>query len=341
MIRVIEPGLLSTIQDEGRHGYQQFGVITSGVMDPFALRIANRLVGNDEKEAAIEVTLTGPTLEFVEDGLIAVCGADFSAQIDGEVCPTWRPVFVKKGSTLHMKFSKKGCRAIIAVGGGIQIPAVMNSKSTYIRAHLGGFEGRALDKGDVLKANALTSKSALILSSLHKKRGSFTTTKWSISFVFLYEIYYRKSLRVLKGRQFDEFSPSSKTDFWRSEYKLSPQSDRMGFRLDGPSLSRTVKEDLLSEAVAFGTIQVPSDGLPIILLADRQTIGGYPKIGQVASIDLPALAQRKPGEIIQFEEISHQDAQNLLVKREKDIKEIQWIIDQKLHQKGKTEYAKN
>ncbi|MEW9501024.1 biotin-dependent carboxyltransferase family protein [Jeotgalibacillus marinus] len=329
MIRVKEPGLLSTVQDEGRHGFQQFGVITSGVMDPFALRIANLLVGNDEKEAAIEVTLTGPTIEFEEDALIAICGADFSAVLDEEPLPLWRPVVVKKGSTLHMKFSKTGCRAIIAMGGGLDLPFIMNSKSTYVRAGIGGFDGRAFDKGDVINGKPLSKTSSQIVRSLTKKTRKALTAKWSISSVYLAELYNRKTIRVIKGRQYDDFSAESQQDFWNEQYKLSSQSDRMGFRLNGPNLERIVSEDLLSEAVAFGTIQVPSDGQPIILLADRQTIGGYPKMGQVASVDLPALAQKKPGETMQFQEVSHQEAQRLLLKREQDIRELKWIIDKK------------
>ncbi|PPA69893.1 biotin-dependent carboxyltransferase family protein [Jeotgalibacillus proteolyticus] len=334
MIRIIEPGLLSTIQDEGRHGFQQFGVITNGVMDPFALRIANVLVGNEEGEAGIEVTLTGPTIQFEEDALIAVCGADFSALLDDEPMPLWRPVWISKGSTLHMKFSKTGCRAIIAIGGGLDVEPAMASKSTYVRAGIGGYQGRALDKEDVIKARPLTAASKRIAKSLTKRTNKLLTASWSISSVYLKKLYEPESIRVMKGRQYDEFSEESKMDFWKETYKLSPQSDRMGYRLNGPALKREVTEDLLSEAVAFGTIQVPSNGEPIILLADRQTIGGYPKIGQVASVDLPVLAQKKPGEALTFIEVSHADAQKLFLQREQEIRELKWIIDQKLIKEG-------
>jgi len=330
MIKIIEPGLLSTIQDEGRHGYQQVGIIASGVMDPFALRIANLLVGNEENEAAIEVTLTGPTVEFEADGLIAVCGADFSAQVDGVDLPLWRPVLIKKGSTLHMKFSKKGCRAIIAVGGGVDVPFLMNSKSTYLRAELGGYEGRALDKGDVLQVNKLSQKSLTISKLLHKKVGKMLTSNWSISYSYLISVYRKKEIRVIKGQQYDHFLHQSQQDFWHKAFKLSPQSDRMGFRLSGEPLKRIMQNDLLSEAVSFGTIQVPTDGQPIILLADRQTIGGYPKIGQVATVDLPSLVQKKPGETIRFKEILHEEAQAELIKREQIIREIKLMIEQKM-----------
>ncbi|MDG5472658.1 biotin-dependent carboxyltransferase family protein [Jeotgalibacillus sp. ET6] len=330
MIRIIEPGLLSTVQDEGRHGFQQYGIITNGVMDPFALRIANYLVGNEEKEAGIEVTLTGPTLQFEEQMLIAVCGADFSALLDDEPMPLWRPVLVQKGSILHMKFSKKGCRAVIAVGGGLEIPAVMNSQSTYVRAGIGGFKGRALEKEDVLNVRTPSIQTQQTIKSLTKKGKTYWTSAWSISALYLNNLYERETVRVMEGRQYDEFSEDSLKEFWEESFKLSPQSDRMGYRLTGPVLERTVSEEMLSEAVSFGTIQVPSDGEPIILLADRQTIGGYPKIGQAASVDFPALAQKKPGEPLRFTKISHSEAQKFLIERERDIRELKWGIEFKV-----------
>ncbi|KIL49463.1 biotin-dependent carboxyltransferase family protein [Jeotgalibacillus soli] len=333
MIRVLEPGLLSTIQDEGRKGYQRYGIIVNGVMDPFALQVANLLVGNDIEEAAIEVTLTGPTLRFEEETLIAVCGADFSALLDDKPLPLWRPVLVGKGSILNMKFSKKGCRALIAVAGGLDVPVVMDSKSTYIRAGIGGFKGRSLEKEDILPTNSLSLINQKILNLIKKQSSAstgFKTVPWSISEVFLKTEYERSTVRVLKGRQYDEFSPDSQKLFWSETFKLSTQSDRMGYRLDGPVLERKVSTDLLSEAVAFGTIQVPADGQPIVLLADRQTIGGYPKIGQVASVDLPILAQKKPGEAVQFEEITHREAQQLYRKREQDVQLLKIAINSKI-----------
>ncbi|MDZ5710936.1 biotin-dependent carboxyltransferase family protein [Jeotgalibacillus haloalkalitolerans] len=325
MIKVVEPGLLSSIQDNGRRGHQESGIIISGVMDTFSLRIANMLVGNPEDEAGLEITLTGPTIEFLEDQLIAICGADFSATIDDQPAPLWRPVAVKKGSTLHMKFSKVGCRGVIAVGGGFDIPKVLGSKSTYLRANIGGFKGRSLEKEDIIQSGERSSQSERIFKSVINH-----PVKWSVSNAYTHNVYDRSVMRVIPGKQYHDFTEESRNCFFEQDYKISKQSDRMGFRLDGDNLECGLNGDMLSEGVAFGTIQVPADGQPIILLADRQTLGGYPKIGQIASVDLPALIQKKPGEAIRFEEISIQDAQNLFKQREKEWQELKQMINIKL-----------
>ncbi|XKE69241.1 biotin-dependent carboxyltransferase family protein [Jeotgalibacillus malaysiensis] len=324
-MKVVEPGLLSSIQDNGRRGHQESGMIISGVMDTFSLRIANYLVGNEEGEAVLEITLTGPTIEFQEDQLIAICGADFSATIDDKPAPLWRPVAVKKGSTLHMKFSKVGCRGVIAVGGGFSVPEVLGSKSTYLRAEIGGFEGRGLEKEDIIRIGERSSSSQRIFERVLKK-----PVDWSVSGAYTHDVYSRSVMRVIPGKQYEDFTEESRACFFDQDFKISKQSDRMGFRLDGENLECGLNGDMLSEGVAFGTVQVPADGQPIILLADRQTLGGYPKIGQVASVDLPALIQKKPGEAISFEEISIQQAQDLFKKREKEWQELKWMINMKL-----------
>ncbi|KIL43508.1 KipI antagonist [Jeotgalibacillus alimentarius] len=321
MIHVIEPGLLSSIQDNGRRGHQESGMIISGVMDIFSMRIANTLVGNDENEAVLEITLTGPTIEFQEDQLIAICGADFSAVIDDQPAPLWRPVAVKKGSTLHMKFSKTGCRGVIAVGGGFNVPEVLGSKSTYLRAGIGGFKGRGLEKEDLISVGTRNSDSERIYQNVLNK-----PAQWSVSRAYTEEVYDRSVMRVIPGKQYEAFTEESRECFFDQAYKISKHSDRMGFRLDGDNLECGLQGNMLSEGVAFGTVQVPADGQPIILLADRQTLGGYPKIGQVASVDLPALIQKKPGESIHFEEISIQKAQELFREREKEWQELKWMI---------------
>ncbi|MFB1081830.1 biotin-dependent carboxyltransferase family protein [Jeotgalibacillus sp. JSM ZJ347] len=325
MMKVVEPGLLSSIQDNGRRGHQESGMIISGVMDTFSMRIANTLVGNVEGEAVLEITLTGPTIEFQDDQLIAICGADFSATIDGIPAPLWRPVAVKKGSTLHMKFSKVGCRGVIAVGGGFNVPEVLGSKSTYLRAQIGGYEGRSLEKEDILQIGNRSDRSQNIYEKVSKN-----PVNWSVSGAYTNDVYNRSVMRVIPGKQYDDFTEESRACFFEQDYKISKQSDRMGFRLDGENLECGLSGDMLSEGVAFGTVQVPADGQPIILLADRQTLGGYPKIGQIASVDLPSLIQKKPGEAISFEEISVQEAQNLFRKREKEWHELKWMINMKL-----------
>lgn len=336
MIRILKPGLLDTVQDLGRTGFQKFGVIVSGAMDPIAHRLANVLVGNEKNEATLEMTLAGPTIEFETGGLIAICGGDLGATINGQSVPMWRPVFVKKGAVLSFGYAKNGCRAYLGVAGGLDVPTVMGSKSTYLRAKLGGYQGRALMDGDRLsfgQPSALSEKlhaglgSRLSLAEKMESGISFSTTKWFIS----EDIVRRTSVvRTIRGPQFDWFDEASRSAFFQKEYEVTSQSDRMGYRLEGLELKLEQPKDMISDAINFGSIQVPPDGKPIILMADRQSVGGYPKIGQTASVDLPAIAQTKPGERISFTEITSEEAQVLYIEREKHIEQAKQGILLKL-----------
>jgi antagonist of KipI len=332
MIKVAKPGLLSTVQDLGRYGFQKYGVIVSGSMDPIAHRISNWLVGNDENEAVIEMTLTGPVLEFQETSLISICGGDLSPSIDGQPVPLWRSVLVKKGSTLKFGGCKSGARAYLALAGGIDVPSVMNSRSTYLRAEIGGLEGRSLKEGDLLHSGEVLEGSQEIIEYLtpYLEDGHFTEIDWSISSEFISIHRSQKAIRVMEGPEFDLFTEDSRQAFFEKPFKVSPQSDRMGYRLEGTKLDLVQDTDMISEAVSFGTIQVPSDGNPIILLADRQTTGGYPRIGQIASVDLPLIAQTKPGEELSFTLITREEAQRLLIDREKQLRHLKQGIALKL-----------
>ncbi|MBD8004335.1 5-oxoprolinase subunit C family protein [Bacillus norwichensis] len=337
MIRILKSGLLDTIQDLGRIGYQKYGVIVSGAMDSFSHRLANVLVGNLEKEAALEMTLSGPEMLFETDALIAICGGHLSPVINGESVPMWRPVLIKKGTKLQFGYAQKGCRAYLAVAGGFDVPPVMGSKSTYLRASLGGYQGRSLQTNDTLlfgKPSEASEKLIAGLSAGHNDR-SFITGSWCIA----EDMYlYRKhpaAIRVLKGAQFDWFDNNSQLEFYQKEFKVSSQSDRMGYRLEGPSLALEQSKDMISDAINFGSIQVPPDGRPIVLMADRQSVGGYPKIGQIASVDLPSVAQTKPGEIISFTEITTEKAQALYIEREKLIAQVKLGISLKLNREDK------
>lgn len=322
-IRILRPGLLTTIQDTGRFGYQQQGVIVSGAMDAFALRIANLLVGNAEDEAALEITLMGPSLRFEADLLISICGGNLSPAVDGNPVPLWRPVYVRSGTTLEFGACRTGARAYLAVSGGFDVPIVMRSRSTYLRAGIGGFEGRALQEGDVLRAGVPSAPATLYMTRLAGRTGScpFHAADWFVGGELLPVYAPNPSIRVIRGHEFGRFAAESQALFLSGGYQVTPQSDRMGYRLKGPVLKLKESEEgeMLSEAVSFGTVQVPSDGNPIILMADCQTIGGYPKIAQVATVDLPVLAQVKPGETIRFAEISVQEAERLYLKRETDM----------------------
>ncbi|MGJ7919193.1 biotin-dependent carboxyltransferase family protein [Neobacillus sp. LXY-4] len=324
MITIHKPGLLSSIQDQGRYGFQKFGVVVSGAMDPLAHRIANLLIGNDENAPALEITMIGSQIEFHQDSLISVCGGDLSPEMNGTPIKCWRPILVKKGSFLEFSSCKTGSRAYLAVAGGFKVKRVMNSTSTYFRGKIGGFNGRALKKGDQIAFDQPNELSSRIFSSLKNKLTDypFITAKWMIESELIPNYTSNPLIRVMKGRQFHWFEKDSQAKLYSKPFVVTPQSDRMGYRLKGSSLALEVDEEMLSEAVSFGTIQVPADGNPIILLADRQTTGGYPKIAQVALVDLPIIAQAKPGDSLRFVHITHSEAQLLYIKREQKIQQL-------------------
>lgn len=323
-IEVISPGLCTTVQDMGRYGYQRHGVNVSGTMDPFSLQMANMLVGNAGNDAVLEVTLNGPTLKFQKDMLIAVCGGNFHLTINKMPVMSNRALWVKSGSVLKFGHATKGCRAYLAVAGGWDVPLVMGSRSTNLRAKFGGFAGRLLQAGDRLDHKPPGAYSLFLAQQLTQNAeaaASFVQASWYIcSPPFLNES--ERIARVLRGEQFDHFTSSSRESFFEQPFYASTQSDRMGYRLTGSTLALTKPLELISAAVTMGTIQVPPNGEPIILMADRQTIGGYPKIGYVASVDLPIIAQLRPGESIRFQEISLQEAQMALYERDVWMKEI-------------------
>lgn len=327
-MKFLKSGLQATVQDLGRYGYQKYGVIASGVMDPFAHRMANLLVGNKEIEATLELTMLGPVIEFQEDTLIAVCGGDLSPIIDETSIGLWKQVFIRKGNVLRFGQAKSGCRAYLAVAGGFKVPAVMESKSTYLRAGIGGYHGRALDAGDELFVEEPGNLSKRMMERLMegKEEKSFIQSDWSLAYTSLPASKQHAPIRVVKGRNYELFTEKSQQQFVSADFKVTPQSDRMGYRLKGPELKLKNQTEMISEAVNFGTIQVPAEGNPIVLLADRQTTGGYPKIAEVASVDLPKLAQSKPGDELRFEFISLEEAQQLYLKEEQLIDELNFSI---------------
>ncbi|MBP3041160.1 biotin-dependent carboxyltransferase family protein [Bacillaceae bacterium Marseille-Q3522] len=323
-MRIVKPGLLTTIQDLGRYGYQKYGVIASGAMDMFAHRLANLLVGNEESEATLEITLLGPVIEFTEDSLISICGGNFSPSINKCPVQLWRPILVKKGSFLSFAAVKDGCRAYLAVSGGYRIKSLMESKSTYLRAGIGGFKGRALKEGDELQTNRTAVFSLPVFYELQKKlaTNSFLEMKWGVD-PRLTAIYKEKNnIRIVRGRQFHLFTEQSRMRLLSEPFIVTTKSDRMGYRLQGATLELLKQGEMISEAVSFGTMQVPPEGNPIVLMADRQTTGGYPKIAQVASVDLPLMAQAKPGDRLWFHEISHEEAEKLYLEREGYIEQL-------------------
>ncbi|QUG41482.1 biotin-dependent carboxyltransferase family protein [Psychrobacillus sp. INOP01] len=325
-IKVLNQGLMTTIQDLGRYGSQKFGVIVGGAMDSYSLRLGNLLVGNIESEANLEITLYGTTLQFEEETLIAITGADFLPTINNIPAPLWSPIVVRKDSILKFHTAINGSRAYVAIAGGIDIPEVMGSKSTYLRARIGGFKGRALQKGDVLP---LTHSNKL--ENETSKTSQKNNVNWSINYNELISFNKHQVIRVIKGTEFERFNKESQHKLWTEVFTISLQSDRMGYRLEGQSLSLSENFELLSEGVTFGTIQIPPSGQPIILMADRQTTGGYPKIGQVISADLPTLAQLQPTATIQFKEVTLEEAEHAFIQNERKINLIKNAIKYKLY----------
>jgi len=301
------------VQDRGRYGLQHVGVVPCGAMDPVALELANGLVGNRAGEAALEITVVGPQIAFESDALIALCGAEMEARLGAAPMPANRPVLVEKGAVLNARRTTLGSRAYLAVAGGIAVAPVLGSRSTYLPAKFGGLDGRALRAGDLLPlaqdASALAIKRYLKLSRRGDKRG-VRTVAWSVPALTLPE---REPIVVhaMEGRHHGAFDAASQRAFFDATWKVSPDSNRMGFRLGGPVLARAEAAEILSEPTCLGTVQVPANGTPIALMADHQTTGGYPKIAEIAAADVPRLAQLTPGGSVQFARCTLEQAREL------------------------------
>lgn len=297
-------------------------------MDAFAHRMAALLVGNDERDAALEITLVGPSIVFERETLIALTGADLTATIDGRAMRLWRAAVVQEGTTLSFAQARAGCRAYLAVAGGIDVPLVLGSRSTYIRAGLGGMSGRALRGGDVLNIGTPPPLSMRIGAALRQPaQGSVAVGGWGAGASMRPAYTSAPTIRLIEGSHTRELSPNSRTQLTDGVFRLSPHCDRQGFRLEGPTLELMQPLELISEAVTFGTMQLPPGGAPIILMADRQTTGGYPRIANVATVDLPLMAQLKPGDSLRFTFISLDEAQRLYLAREREITQVKRAIE--------------
>ncbi|BBI32169.1 5-oxoprolinase subunit PxpB [Cohnella abietis] len=333
VITVLKPGLLTTVQDRGRRGWQAFGVSVGGAMDDVAMRAANLLIGNNEDEAVLEMTLSGGSYLFERNSLISLCGADLGASVNGERIPMNRPVFVSKGATLFFKGAISGCRSYLAIAGGIDVPYLLGSRSTDSRAQMGGGFGRGLQEGDTL-GSLYPSKRAFKLQTLLQEKAEasdacWSSTGWSVNTIGWHEgDTYIKSpslrartitLRVLLGAEWEDFSLESQQVLFRKPFRVEPSSDRMGVRIAGEALQRKNHEELESHGVVPGTIQVPPSGQPIILGVACQPTGGYPKMAHVISVDLRLLAQTLPGDWIKFELTDSQTAEQELRKREREL----------------------
>jgi antagonist of KipI len=306
-------GFLTTVQDLGRTGFRQSGVSLSGALDAHGLRVANALVDNEENAAGLEVTFGTVRLAFADDGLVAWCGGAFSVRVGEESLQPGHVRFVGKDEELTMIAPNSGGRAWLAISGGIDVPLVLGSRSTDLRGNFGGHEGRALRDRDEL---ALSIKERRF--EIADRRRFQTAAPWGAPAIWAALENRTSVLRIVRGTDWDRFTGGAQRSLVNSAFTVTPDSDRMGARLDGPELARVEAGDLLSEAVVPGTLQVPPNGQPILLLGDCQTIGGYPKIAHVTTVDLPIAAQLWPGDAVRFQEVPVDEARRLLLEREED-----------------------
>lgn len=306
-VQVLRPGMLSTLQDLGRLGQQHLGIVPGGAMDTVAHRLANALVGNDLREASLEITLLGPELIFHEETLIALSGARFDALLDGQPLALDRPVLVPAGARLKMRQALSGARGYLAVAGGFPVAPVLGSRSTYLPAGFGGWQGRALVAGDCLDLHPDVKDISLARFEKLDVRGAERSVRWSAPSMTL---PVRQSITVaaLPGMHFGWFTEQAQSDIFEATWKVLAESNRIGFRLTGPELKREKTGDIISGPTCLGTVQVPAGGLPIVLMADHQTTGGYAKILEVVSADSASLAQLAPGGSLRFERFSLEEA---------------------------------
>ena len=307
-VRVIKPGMLTTIQDRGRWGLQSRGVPIAGPMDPVSHRLANALVGNEADAAALEITLLGPELEFEGERVVAVAGAEFDMTLDNRPVPMHAPFIVSAESRLRFGARRLGARAYLAIAGGIAIPPTLGSRSTHLISAMGGLDGRALKAGDRLPLGAASParRSAAALAE---------------PLVPLPDHHAR--IRVLRGPQAEYFNADALDVLQSRPYVVGQNSDRMGFRLDGPRLVHARGADIISDATPLGVLQVPASGQPILLMADRQTSGGYPKIATVISADVSVAGQLGPGDTIEFTVCEPREAMAALIAQERALMAIE------------------
>lgn len=313
-IKIIQPGLMTTVQDLGRYGYQQFGVSVSGAMDSIATRLANILVGNREEEGLLEITMVGPEIEFLDSMIIAITGGDLQPIVNDRPIKMNRSVLINPGDCLRFQGIKKGCRSYIAFAGGVEVPVIMGSKSTFVRAKVGGYKGRALQSGDILDIGEPTNSLEYLVGREVKK-----------------DFYDYGSnpieVRVILGPQDDAFTQEGMQTFFNGEYIVTNKFDRMGYTLEGEKIEHKEGADIISDGISMGAIQIPNQGTPIIMMADRQTTGGYTKIGNVITVDLPKIAQAKPGDKIFFRKSTLEQAHQLIKQQESKIQKWKQQLD--------------
>jgi antagonist of KipI len=322
---VIKPGLLDTIQDAGRTGYAAMGINPGGVMDKYAAQVSNMLVGNDLNEPVIEIHFPGPQLLFEQNTLISVCGADFTPLVNNEPLNLWQPHVIRKNNILQFGKKQKGSRCYIAVHGGMAVEQWLGSSSTHLRAGVGGYRGRKLDKGDEL----VFKESTIYFPSLMKEGKDIQSLHWIADAQKVYA--HPHEIAFVAGHEWNALTRESQTGFLENNFMIHPFSDRMGYQLKGVTMELTKPVELVSSGVSFGTIQLLPNGQLVVLMADHQTTGGYPRVGHVISAHLPKLAQLSPSDNIHFTQTTVAAAEQLLCEHQRDCTVLQRACQEHLN----------
>ena len=309
-LTVIEPGMLTSVQDQGRLGFRNLGFSTSGTMDTLAARVSNLMLDNPENAPVLEFTLTGPTLEFHKPAVICLGGGKAHATLDDQRIPANSAAIVNAGQILKIAGLRTGCRGYLAIKNGFQINKVLGSCSTYLRAEIGGHKGRGLKENDSLRFTPWPSKTRPLKNRIQPDIAAgheFTH--------YLEDPINIQPIRFIRGPQASWFSGKNREAFQCQKYTVRPDSDRMGYRLSGQKIDSSHADSLITEGTTTGTIQIPPQGQPIILMSDCQPTGGYPKIGNIITVDLPRVAQLKPSDTLTFQEVSVEEAQQELIEQ--------------------------
>lgn len=324
-LTIIKPGLLDTLQDLGRYGYSRLGINPGGVMDRYAAQTANMLVGNDTMEAVIEIHFPGAQFLFEQNAMISITGADFCATLNDERIPLWHPLVVRKNAVLHFPGLQHGARCYLAVHGGFCTRKWLNSYSTHLKAGAGGYNGRRLEKGDEISFR----ESSIYFAGLLKAGHEFEVLKWQIAPGNTYR--HPNEIYIIKGHEWDQLTCPSQHTLTDEKFMINPLSDRMGYQLKGTDLKREQDTELISSGVSFGTIQLLPNGQLIVLMADHQTTGGYPRIGHVISAHLPKLAQLRPGDSINFIITDIETAEEMLIAQQQELNILQRACTERLN----------
>jgi antagonist of KipI len=323
-VTILKPGIMSSVQDLGRWGFQQYGVPVGGAMDKLSASLANIICGNNENEAVIEMTLHGTSILFNKNTYCAFTGGGCKVYVDNIELSFNRLLHIPAFSLINTQPAATGCRTYFAVTGGLDIPKTMGSASTYVPSGIGGIQGRNLIKGDILhfkkRDHSIPSSSMKILGN------KIHASHWQVPDIFMHEQDH-EVIHVVPGPEYDLFDEASRITFFQSSYTIGLQSNRMGYRLEGEKLLMKEKNEMVSTPVASGIIQITHDGTPIILMADAQTTGGYPRMARVCSTDMSILAQKRPGEKIRFCQISEEESLQRHNEQKRTINKLKTVIE--------------